>query len=187
MTAIVAVVAGDGSVVMGGDSAGMDDTNLFTALHAEPKVWRQGPTVIGACGVFRVAQVIRFRAQMPSIDPDDDVLEWMVGPFVDSLREALTMGGALTVWDDTSTEELGEAGLVVGVAGHVFEVYTDFGVGELLNGYGVAGCGSGFALGALYATEGRPAEKRVRVALEAAERHSAGVRGPFNIVKLPPL
>lgn len=186
MTAIVAVASPDGSVVIGGDSAGMDE-HLSLSLQCEPKVWRQGPTVIGACGMFRIAQVIRFRAQMPSIDGDDDPLEWMVGPFVDALREALTVGGALTIWDDTSKEELGDAGLVVGVAGRVFEVYDDFGIGELVHGYGTMGCGSDFALGALVATEGRPAVKRVRVALEAAERHSGGVSGPFTIIVLPPL
>lgn len=48
-------------------------------------------------------------------------------------------------------------------------------------GYAAVGCGQELALGALFATEQtslRPQE-RLEVALEAAERFSAGVRAPF--------
>ncbi len=40
-------------------------------------------------------------------------------------------------------------------------------------------------LGALYASRGRKPAARVRLALEAAERFSASVRGPFTIAKAP--
>ena len=45
------------------------------------------------------------------------------------------------------------------------------------------GCADNIALGAMYATQGKGMnpEERVRLALQAAERYSAGVRGPFAI------
>ncbi|MEO3924086.1 hypothetical protein ABGB07_09550 [Micromonosporaceae bacterium B7E4] len=47
------------------------------------------------------------------------------------------------------------------------------------------GCGSEIALGALFATArtSMSPKRRVTVALEAAERFSAGVRGPFLVEK----
>lgn len=51
-------------------------------------------------------------------------------------------------------------------------------------GYAAVGCGEEIARGALFATRAaklRP-EKRAVVALEAAERFSAGVRGPFKVL-----
>ncbi len=186
MTCIVAI-AHEGAVLMGGDAAAVDDTNYAIGTCAEPKVWVAGPVAFGACGSFRVAQLLRWRMNVPMPDPADDALSYVVGPLVDAMRTVLAEGGALTTWDTDSTEELTASGLLLGIAGRVFEVYSDFGVGELVEPYGSVGCGSMLALGALAATEGlrvRP-RRRIELALDAAERHSAGVRGPHTIVELP--
>lgn len=45
------------------------------------------------------------------------------------------------------------------------------------------GCGDQIARGALYGTQMQPPKERIRIALEAAERFSAGVRGPFIILE----
>lgn len=181
MTCIVAV-AHDGKVVMGGDSAAVD-SNWDLGLGAESKVWQQGPVLFGACGSFRVSQVIRWRMHLPTPDPDDEPLAYIVGPLVDAIRQSLAEAGALTTWQEDSTEELTDSGLLLGYNGRVFEVFADFGIGELVNGYGTVGCASPIALGALAVTEGMKPRQRVQAALEAAERHSAGVRGPFTIIK----
>lgn len=186
MTCIVAI-AHEGTVIMGGDSAAVDDHDFSMGTCAEPKVWMSGNVVFGACGSFRVSQLLRWRMSVPHPDPDVDILSYVVGPLVDAMRVVLAEGGALTTWDSDSTEELTASGLLLGIAGRVFEVYSDFGVGELAEPYGSVGCGSMLALGALAATEGlrvRP-RRRIELALGAAERHSAGVRGPHTIVELP--
>jgi hypothetical protein len=61
---------------------------------------------------------------------------------------------------------------------------SDFGVGELVHGYGSVGCGAAIACGSLATSEDFEvtAEERIELALEAAERHSAGVRGPMTII-----
>lgn len=185
MTCIVAVSSPDGSVVMGGDSAGVDDRDYSMGTHAEPKVWSAGDVLFGACGSFRVAQLLRHHMVLPALDPDEDPLHFVTGSLVNAMRSTLTEGGALTVWDEDSTEELTASGLLVGIAGRVFEVFEDFGVGELVEGYGSVGCGSMLALGVLAATESLDLgpRRRVKLALKAAERHSAGVRGPMTILR----
>ena len=60
-------------------------------------------------------------------------------------------------------------------------------VAEAADGYAAVGCGDRLALGALFATAGTGLKPRRRVlrALAAAERFSAGVRGPFVCLKTP--
>lgn len=187
MTAIAAVVGPSGAVWMGGDAAGTDERDLSLGIGTEPKVWRQGPVLFGACGSFRVAQLLRWHMDLPHPDPNVDAVEYITGPLIDAMRQTLVERGSLTTWLDEGTDAIAESGLLVALAGRVFEVYSDFGVGELVHGYAATGCGSLIALGALAATEGmstKPRE-RVRLALDAAERHSAGVRGPMTILRLP--
>lgn len=181
MTCIVAVAHGE-KVVMGGDSAAVD-SNYDLGLCAESKVWKNGSVLFGAAGSFRVAQVVRWRMHLPAPDPESEPLAYVVGPLIDAMRQSLSEAGALTTWHDTSTEELTASGLLIGYAGRIFEVFEDFGVGELVNGYGTVGCAAPIALGALAVTEAVKPKKRVKLALEAAERHSAGVRGPFTIIE----
>lgn len=185
MTCITAIAVGDGTVVMGGDSATVDDRVLSIGTIVEPKVWTLGPLLFGACGSFRVSQLLRWHLTVPVPDPGCDPLEYLTGPVVNAMRESLTIGGALTTFQEDNTEALTESGFLLGYAGRVFELYSDFGIGELTQGYGAVGCGWALALGALVATEGfdLTPKRRVRLALAAAERHSAGVQGPMTVLR----
>src|SRR4051794_31567764 len=117
---------------MGGDSAGVDH-HLGLQIGVEPKVWVNGPIVFGACGSFRVSQLLQYHLTVPVPD-DDDLRTYVTGPLVDAIRETLSTGGALTIWDETSTEELTESGFLMGVGARLFELYEDFGVGEYVDG-----------------------------------------------------
>ena len=76
-----------------------------------------------------------------------------------------------------------EAGgtFLVGYKGRLFAIYDDYQVAEMIDGYTSVGCGEQIANGVLYATRGQPPDERIRMALEAAEHLSAGVRGPFIV------
>jgi hypothetical protein len=52
------------------------------------------------------------------------------------------------------------------------------------DGFAAVGCGDQIAHGALFASSTLKGADRVRLALTAAERFSAGVRGPFHIESL---
>ena len=73
---------------------------------------------------------------------------------------------------------------LVGHKGRLFAIESDFQVGERNMPYASVGCGSNFALGSFYSTEGLEPKYRLPKGLEAAEMFSAGVRGPFNIIQL---
>lgn len=183
MTCIAAVVGGNGVVYMGGDSAGVSDDSVYSlGIGTESKIWESEGILFGASGSFRVAQVVRRHMHIPQFNPAADPLEYLTGSFVSSMREALRENGALRIKEEDSTEEF-DGSILLGFCGHVFAVFSDFGVEELVHGYGAVGCGAPIALGSLATSEGASPKKRIKTALLAAERHSAGVRGPMTIIK----
>lgn len=176
MTCIVGI-AEAGRVTIGGDSAGV--AGLSLTVRADAKVFRRGEYVFGFTSSFRMGQLLRYSLEPPKPpDADRDLMRFMVVDFVNALRKSLSEGGYATKYYEVETGGT----FLVGVRGRLFKVEEDYQVGEALAGYDACGCGEEFATGALYATRGRPARSRVRLALEAAEANSAGVRGPFVIV-----
>lgn len=169
MTAIVGLVH-DGAVHIGGDSAGVAGWTL--AVRADAKVFRNGPYLCGFTTSFRMGQLIQY-GTLPK--PTGDLHRFMATTFIDALRDALKAGG----WAERSNEREAGGEFLVGVSGRLFTICGDYQVGENADGYAAVGVGHEIALGSLYSTAGTPAKRRVRLALEAAERHNIGVRGPF--------
>lgn len=176
MTAVVGLVHAD-RVLIGADSVGVGG---WTAMHrADPKVFRAGPYVLGFTSSFRMGQILRWSFDAPKPDTAD-LDRFMCTTFIDAVRKALRAGG----WAKKDADQERGGIFLVGITGRLFVVEEDFQVGEHVDGYAAVGAGGEFALGALAATEGLglEPEKRVLTALEAAERHSIGVRGPFHLM-----
>ena len=98
-----------------------------------------------------------------------------------ALRQCLKDGG----WARKQDEREEGGTFLVGVRGRLYTIYDDYQVAQAADGFAAVGCGDQIALGALYATAGtglKP-KARITVALRAAERFSAGVRGPFICLK----
>jgi len=177
MTAIVGLTR-RGSVFIGGDSAGL--CGLSLSVRADAKVFRNGGYLFGFTSSFRMGQLIRYALSLP--EPDGDLDRFMVTKFVDGLRDCLKSGG----WARKEEEQELGGTFLVGVRGRLFTVYDDYQVAKAADGYAAVGSGDSVALGALYATAGRGMRPRARIdlALRAAERFSAGVRGPFVCLRL---
>ncbi len=175
MTCIVGLTD-KGRVYMGGDSAGAAGYSLV--VRADPKVFRNGPFRIGYTSSFRMGQLLRFKLDPPPHHPADmDDFRYMSTAFIDEVREVLKEGGYAKV--DNNQEEGGA--FLVAYRGQLYEIGGDFQVGQPLDPFAAVGCGFEIALGAMYATDGYGPEDRIRTALAAAQRFSAGVREPFLI------
>lgn len=199
MTCIAAVVGPDGTIYMGGDSAVMsDDSTVFIRSEVEPKVWIKEGILFGACGSPRLSQIIRWQMQVPRYHTTTPPFEYLTGPLASAMREALRDNGALVINENRGAEEM-DGSLLLGFCGKLYEIYSDFGVGEMENDYGAAGCAGPLAIGSLATTSITNAstatkasqfcltpELRIDIALYVALRHSAGVRGPMETIKLDP-
>lgn len=173
MTCIVAVTHQD-HVYMAGDSAGVAGWDL--TVRADTKVFRNGPYVMGFTSSFRMGQLLRY-ALTPPEPVVGDLDRFMVTTFIDAVRDCLKTGGYAT--KNNEAEQGGN--FLVGVHGRLFEIMSDYQVGEPVDPYAAVGCGEQIAKGALHATEhlALAPHERLNMALQAAERHSAGVRGPY--------
>jgi hypothetical protein len=178
MTAIVGLVHA-GRVYLGGDSAGVSGMSL--TVRADAKVFRRKRYVFGFTTSFRMGQLIRYSMRLPR--PENDLDAFMATTFIDELRDCLKTGG----WAAKENEREEGGTFLVGVRGRLFAVYDDYQVARAADGFAAVGCGDQPALGALFATAGTGLGPRRRVlsALGAAERFSAGVRGPFLCVRGP--
>jgi len=178
VTCIVGIehpTATGGRVYIGGDSACVASYDL--TIRSDAKVFRNGPYVMGFTTSFRMGQILRYKLEAPDPGGTEDLERFMATTFIDAVRTSLTDAGWMK--KENSREEGGT--FLVGVAGALFAVHSDFQVARTLTGYDAVGCGSDLALGALYATRGRSPGYRLGAALRAAEHHSTGVAGPFTI------
>lgn len=167
-------------VVIGGDSAGIEEYNIVP--RKDSKVFRVGDFIIGCTESFRMIQLLRFSLSLPKVY-DTDIYEYMCTSFINSVRECFKEGGYIQTY--IGGDDKGGT-FIVGYKNRLFTIYDDFQVEENLRNYTAIGCGSNYALGALYTilnnkTEGN-VETIINLALEAAVEHSSGVCKPFNLL-----
>lgn len=172
----IAGIAENGTVWIGGDSAGVSGWNLRT--RADEKVFRNGPFLIGYTSSFRMGQLLRFRLTPPSQKCRDDY-RFMATDFIDAIRECFKAGG----YQKRECEQESGGDFLVGYNGRLYEVRSDYQVARFSDSIAAVGCGFELALGAMFATSGNP-KARIRTALKAAEAFNAGVRSPFVIRSL---
>lgn len=178
MTCIVGFVDNK-DVYMGGDSAGNSDYDLI--VRSDPKVFINEGFIFGFTGSFRMGQLLQYSFCPPKHHESVDLFEYMVTDFIDAVRECLKAFG----FAEKHNEAERGGTFMVGYKGRLFTIYSDYQVGENSVPYMAIGCGDSYALGALYSMpKAIKPEKKVQLALEAAEQFSGGVRGPFIIKKL---
>ncbi len=176
MTCIVGLVH-RGTVWIGGDSLG---TAYLDSVHrADPKVFRSDGFVFGFTSSYRMGQLLRYQLKVP-VRGRSELMRYMATDFIEAIRGCLKSGGYTVVKDN---QESGGSFLVAH-AGRLFRIEDDFQVGETRIGFDAVGYGFAYALGSLWESRGKRPRDRVRKALEAAERFSAGVQRPFTILRL---
>jgi ATP-dependent protease HslVU (ClpYQ) peptidase subunit len=180
VTCIAGIVEPSKRVVwIGGDSAATSGYDLSIVL--DTKVFYHTGTnfIVGCCGSVRATNVIRYKMTPPEPTTDDD-MAYMVTGFVESLRESLKAAG-----NTVKNDEMEWTGvqLLVGYHAKLFMIDSDYQVREVVTGYDSIGAGADLALGALYATAGTGAKKRMTLAMEAAAVHNTACRPPFSILR----
>lgn len=177
MTCIVGLVH-NGTVWMGGDSAGIREGGYQRTVTKTSKVFRNGPFLFGITTSFRMGQVLRHAFVPPECPAGMTEERFLATEFVDEVRETMRAAGHAHV--DKEREFAGC--FLLGWRGRLFAFDDDFGFTERAGGFNAVGSGEAVALGALYAAPTpAPPEMRLRIALEAAAKFNAAVAAPFDI------
>jgi hypothetical protein len=180
MTCIVGIVDSDGSIYMGGDSAGCDGNHLD--LRKDPKVFLRNPFIFGFSSSFRMGQLLmcdsRFGFRKQEDDEDDYI--YMVDAFIPAVIDLFDKGGYLSKQNNVISGGI----FLVGYKSRLYEINSDFQVKESLKKYASCGCGRDISYGSLYSTEksNMSCGERILMALEAASEFSSWVSPPFNII-----
>jgi ATP-dependent protease HslVU (ClpYQ) peptidase subunit len=158
---------------MGGDSLCCWGDSHECDILAHPKVWLRNSVLYGAAGDVRIFQVLQ-RLWTAPVPDNTDPFTWVTREIAPNLKKLLT------------EHEIGDPELLVGLSGRLFEVSANYTVTENTSGYSAVGSGRQVAKGSLHSTAKLKItpERRIRMALEAAEFHLSGVRGPFHFLKI---
>src|SRR5437899_4875919 len=138
VTCIVGLVE-DGKIYLGGDSAGVAGYSL--TVRKDRKVFRIGNVLIGGTSSFRMLQLLQYALKLPDYDTNTNLDKYMATTFVDAIRQCFKDGGYAS---KTNEQESGGR-FLIGFQGRLFEIDSDYQVGEPLDGYAAIGCGSEIA------------------------------------------
>ena len=184
MTCIVGIEQ-DGVVYLGADSAAIGGNSIIE-VRRDRKVFRTqievGEFIIGFTTSWRMGHLLQWSLKPPSwkVAEGQQLHEYMCTDFVDAVRQVFKLAGF--AWKKDEHETAGS--FLVGFRGKLFEVDTEYGIGEFEKGYTAIGSGHAYALGSLYTSQRmstlRP-EQRIGDALSAAAEFSPTVRQPFHI------
>ena len=108
--------------------------------------------------------------------------QFMCVDFVKAVQKLFEKNGFEGI--NKRSERSVEAEFIIGYNGELYVMSTDYQIAMLHQNYTAIGCGAGFALGSLHATQEmsslKPRERLLK-ALTAADEFSAGVCQPFLI------
>lgn len=179
MTLIVGLVH-EQQVYLAADSCGSNGHTY--SLNAQPKLFVTGKFRGGYTSSFRMGQLLTFSFQPAARTEGQELMAYLVGPVVDSIRGCLKNGGYARC---DSGEESGGT-FLLSTEGRLFTVQGDYSVLENSAGYAACGSGTDYALASLHTTgqlPNLPPLERLHLALQAAERHVTTVRGPFWLLR----
>lgn len=177
MTCIVAIETRSG-VVMGSDSF-VGAGKYGADVTAAPKIFQRGGWLCGVAGSTRVANLLEHTLKWPRASPSATERDAIVA--VRAMTKLLAKDEFCVENEDGRNSLYSE--VIIAAGGRAYVVGGDLSVHRSAHGYIAVGCGAPIALGALAVLPATmPARERAMLALDAAARHSSGVRGPFHLL-----
>ncbi len=179
MTAIVGVrCKKTGKVWIGADAAGVNG-DYSIQLRGDPKVFRNGPFVIGYTSSFRMGQLLQHVLIAPKHPANMPDMEYLVCRFIPEVRKVLKDGGFQKT--ENSQDEGGQ--FLLAYRGSLYEICSDYQVASPLEGIAAVGAGASVALGAMYALARKMPAQRIEAALRIAAKLNCTVHPPFVVME----
>lgn len=180
MTAIVGV-SHAGTVYLGGDSAASDGE--VRTVQNEPKVWRAGGILFGACGWLAAVQHFKHVTPWPRYQGQKHE-QFLAKQFCPTYRRAIKALRTECGDEHLRTGDLDDrvdGELLIGLGGVLYGIDTSGAYYSAGTAWAI-GSGGEAARAVLYHTTGEDPEFRVTSALEAAEAVCLTVREPFTVL-----
>lgn len=186
MTCIAALVDKNGRIWMGGDSASTYGKELRMLSASMPKVCirfdnNETSWIFGAAGPSRLKQIITWEMDLlQAPTAREDLPDFLAKKFRPHLYETLLKGAYL---EKEGGMDKMKGAILFGLKGRLFMVDGSFCIMEEVQPFTAIGSGEDVAFGSLFSTQGESdPEKRIDMALRAAEARTSDVRRPFTIL-----
>ena len=182
---VIAGVEDRNRVWLAGDSRWSDE-EAFTDSTSS-KVWRSGGWVVGFSGSGRPGSLFRYTLDMPNAPKQatsSEIERLILRDLLSAIGKTLVDAGIEITYGDDKDSEYADWGLLVGVAGQLWEIDSNLQATRSGLRYNAIGTGGHLALGALSVLPrtALTAEQRLREAVGAAITHSPGCGGKVRIV-----
>ena len=161
------------NIIIGADSAGSN--NGFISDSGIEKIFSKNDYLIAYTTSFRMGQLLHHKIQLPT-PPKTLTIEFMVNVFVESIRTGFKDYGFSEVNNNVETG----GNFIVGVMGHLFEIYNDYQVNEV-DDFVCCGSGMYYAYGAMEALKDESPVTRIKNSIKIAEKYNPFVRSPVKI------
>jgi ATP-dependent protease HslVU (ClpYQ) peptidase subunit len=186
MTCIVALKHNK-KIYMAGDSLG-SNSSMTKVVRLDEKVFIVGDMLFGFTTSYRMGQILQYVMEPPERPEGITDMKYLVGHWIPALIETFNDSGYRGNKDEDDHDETRRGGdFLLGYRGVLYTIESDFQVGIPSEQYAATGCGQDLALGAVCAAKKagiKDPEAILTIALEAAEKHSAGVQRPFTIMSI---
>lgn len=184
MTCVVGFVDDKKRVWMGADSAGTNGY-LQQSIRTDTKVFRNKDFIFGFAGSFRMGQILKYHFHIPPRLEGMSDEEYIYTDFLDGLIACLVGNNFAQVKEN----RLHGGNFLFGYNGKLYEVQSDFQIGQVYEPFNAIGCGDDLAKGCIYGIYGLAQsgaftidpEQIIELALNASSNYSAGVSQPFVI------
>ena len=176
MTCIAAIETRHG-VTMAGDRAG---SNGWTrGVVDTPKVFTNGPLLIGYTSSFRMGQLLQHALHPPVHTLGWDIDWWITHDLMNTVRRTFSEHG----WGTTKDQQAAGGNWLVAVAGRCYEIQTDYSWLRYTTGRYTVGSGEVHAAASLATTAHLDLDPatRLQIALEVTADAVGTVHGPWDI------
>lgn len=186
MTCIVAIKHNK-KIYMGGDSLGSNSA-MSKVVRNDPKVFINDEMIFGFTASFRMGQILEYVMEAPTRPEGISDMKYLIAYWIPELIATFSdhgFRGERGLEDHDETRTGGD--FLLGYRGTLYHIHSDFQVGIPADQYDAAGCGEDLAMGAIFTAKKtgiKDPEAILTVALEAAEKFSAGVQRPFVILSI---
>lgn len=180
---VITALEHKGKVFLAGDSFCGTDFNVD--LCDESKVYSVANVGVGICGSVRCEQIFEKTLRKQVKNRKKITREWIQDTLAEIFRREMEKRGATSEMNGMK-EMPHNSSFIIALNGQALIFQDDFSLFRSPRGYAAIGAGASYAKGALEALKNLEIEpeKKLMLAMEAAEELSPFVKGPHTIIEI---
>lgn len=178
------VFLGADKQVTGGQIKQDKDTKIFKkelkTINSKGEVIKTETVYFAETGYVVVGNYIRYGFELPYKEEKESYEEYIVTKLCTKLNQSLKESGLIKVKD---SKTYSDTNFLIVMNNNIYTI-SNVGLVCEFEDYVVDGSGYEVALGSLYTSKGKSARERIKLAIEACDKHTIYVNGEYDIIEI---